>query len=1277
MGRPERPLDPEGGPVERFAFALRELRREAGGITYRAMAAEAGYTAATLSEAAAGERLPSLAVALAYVSACGGDAEEWERRWQRAAEDAAGQVPEGDGSAAPYRGLARFEPGDSGCFFGRDQLVADLAELVLGSRFVAVVGTSGSGKSSLLRAGLIPVLRGGDWAGERPAAIRILTPGARPAHTHARALVPVDGGGDTWVVVDQFEEVFTLCREPAERARFIDMLLTAVRPGSRLRVVIAVRADFYGRCGEHRELAAALRGAGLLVGPMSVEELREAIVKPAAAEGLVVERALTARIIADVADQPGGLPLMSHALMETWRRRRGGALTVKGYEAVGGVHGAIARTAEECYSGLSAHEAALARQVMLRLVAPGEGTDDTSRPARRAELAADAATVLDRLVGARLVTLDDDTVDLAHEALITAWPRLNGWIESDRELLRRHRLLTEAATAWEQLDRDAGVLYRGARLTVATEAFTPVAEPDPLTPLERAFLTASLDARRHEQRQATRTSRRLRGLTTALTILVALAVVAGLTAWNQSTASTRQQLQAEARRIAAMAASLRSSDPRTAMRLSAAAYGLADLPDSRSALLDSYAQTELDRFDPGQGSAAAGGDDDPVQRFLSRDGRVLTTVTDDRVERWDTSTRRRTGSFPGTGDLEFPGVQGISPDGGTLMIWTKDGLRLWDVDAGRRVGARIGSAGDSSAGTTGSFVTDTRILLSSRYAGRSGIRFRLWDTALGRAVFEQNLRDESSADAVASPDGRLLAICRRLGPVQVWDTVVRRRLPIPWATANRDLCPSRSQGFVSAAGDSREGRLLFTPDSRALAVVGDFPDGSGVRAWDLASGKQRLRIEYSWPKDARTRMTFGADGAFVAAANGDEILLWRTADPAVPVLRHPLSSTGSYDLDGTSALRLDLDRRRIRYLEVRGWERRISVASLALDEALDSVYPVGPVRAATYSPDGRTLAAVRRLDGATRFQLLDAATAEVLADLPNPQMFCLPDPNCENHTAFSADGGTFAYGAKPPAGRYSKVTFYVWDTRTHRQIASLSLPAGVEGIGLSPDGKTFLASRFKGSGTIELWDVRSRTRTRVLSGVRDVPAVRPDGRLLATSGGDYVDLPSGKVTHRNASDPLSAVVFSSDGRYLAVGGRGGVTIWDGDARRRLANLPAVPDGDTAGATDDDAQFVTAVAFSPDARYLAVGTAGGTLQIWQTEAPHLQPTVFPALGGRVQSVAFGPDGDTLYAASTHRRSRSYDLDPEHVVTTVCERAGGGLSRADWQSYLPDVPYRDVC
>ncbi|WP_443066422.1 nSTAND1 domain-containing NTPase [Streptomyces sp. NBC_01262] len=507
---------------------MRELRHRTGGITYRAMAGRAGYTAATLSEAAAGERLASLPVVLAYVRACGGDAHEWERHWQQAAQDESGQPPEDDGSAAPYRGLARFEPGDSGRFFGRGQLVADLSQLALDNRLVAVVGTSGSGKSSLLRAGLIPLLRGQAWPGERPTAVRILTPGEQPALAHGRTLAPVDGAGDTWVVVDQFEEVFTLCQDPAERARFIDLLLAARSLGSRLRVVIAVRADFYGRCGEHRNLAAALRGASLLVAPMNGDELREAIVKPAAAEGLVVERALTSQVIADVADQPGALPLMSHALLETWRRRRGRTLTLDGYQAAGGVHGAIARTAEECYTGLSTHQATLARHVMLRLIAPGEGTDDTSRPARRTELPADGpadtTAVLDRLATARLITLDDDTVDLAHEALITAWPRLHAWIERDRDLLRQHRQLTEAATAWDQLDRDIGALYRGARLTAAQEAFTPPAGPDPLTPLERSFLTASLEAQRREHHQAARTTRRLRTLTTALTFLLIIAV---------------------------------------------------------------------------------------------------------------------------------------------------------------------------------------------------------------------------------------------------------------------------------------------------------------------------------------------------------------------------------------------------------------------------------------------------------------------------------------------------------------------------------------------------------------------------------------------------------------------------------------------------------------------------------------------------------------------------------------------------------------------------------
>jgi transcriptional regulator with XRE-family HTH domain len=344
-------LDPAAGPVQRFAFELRKLRLGADGITYRSLARRAGYSVTTLSQAAAGEQLPTLPVVLAYAGACGADPAEWEARWKAAVEESADDGSrDDDGALAPYRGLARFETGDSDLFFGREQLTTDLVDLLRRRRFAAVFGPSGSGKSSLLRAGLIPALRRAQAPGPRPAAIRILTPGERPARSHAPLLTPAlpregDEGADTFLIVDQFEEVFTLCHDTAERARFIDLLLTARHPESRLRVLLAVRGDFYGRCAEHRELADALRDANLLTGPMSRTELRDAVVKPATAAGLTVERALTTRLVEEIADAPGGLPLLSHALLETWRRRRGKTLTMAGYEAAGCLDGAIAKTA--------------------------------------------------------------------------------------------------------------------------------------------------------------------------------------------------------------------------------------------------------------------------------------------------------------------------------------------------------------------------------------------------------------------------------------------------------------------------------------------------------------------------------------------------------------------------------------------------------------------------------------------------------------------------------------------------------------------------------------------------------------------------------------------------------------------------------------------------------------------------------------------------------------------------------------------------------------------
>ena len=305
---------------------------------------------------------------------------------------------------------------------------------------------------------------------------------------------------------------------------------------------MAVRADFYLRCTEHRGLAESLREAALPVTPMTADELREAVTRPAQAARSLVERDLATRIVEEVLDQPGALPVLSHALLETWRRRKGPRLTLAAYEAAGGVRGAIAATAEKVYDELSPGQRDTARRSLLRMIQPGRGTADTRRPLTRAELDdltdPDTSLVVERLAGARLLTVDDDCVQIAHEALITGWPRLRGWIDQDRERMRQHRRLTEAARGWLEHDHDPGALYRGTSLSRAEDLF---ADHDSLTETEQAFLRASLDARRNERRAAARSARRSRVLVTSLSGTLAVALVVGVTAWHLRHDNERQR----------------------------------------------------------------------------------------------------------------------------------------------------------------------------------------------------------------------------------------------------------------------------------------------------------------------------------------------------------------------------------------------------------------------------------------------------------------------------------------------------------------------------------------------------------------------------------------------------------------------------------------------------------------------------------------------------------------------------------------------------------------
>lgn len=500
MGRPEKPLDPGEGPVQRFASELRALRSDAGSPTYRSMACRAHYSPTALAQAAAGDRLPSLAVVVAFARACGGNPDEWQQRWSQAAEESAA-FRDDDVALSPYRGLERFESEQRHLFFGRDRVVDSLLDLIRTKRFAALSGPSGSGKSSLLRAGLLPVLRDAARCAGHPVTVHLITPGPRPATTYEQLLSPGADDPERWIVVDESHELGTPVPDLDERLRFVELLVAARRPESRLRVVLNLRPDFLWWCPRRTPWLDTLTDCTVRIPGMTSAELREAIVRPAAAAGLAVERDLTARLVDDFLGQPTMLPMVSNTLLRVWCRRRGRVLTLADYEETGGVRGALATTAEEVFDRLCARQRLTARRVLRRFVAPDENRSYVRRPVRPSELRAfedrETRPVLNTLVGARLVTLGENSAELTHDAVISESPRLRRWLEEDRERLLHHRYLTEAAGAWQELGHDECDLYRGKRLAIAESLFLSCQEPDELTGLEREFLTASRHAQGH------------------------------------------------------------------------------------------------------------------------------------------------------------------------------------------------------------------------------------------------------------------------------------------------------------------------------------------------------------------------------------------------------------------------------------------------------------------------------------------------------------------------------------------------------------------------------------------------------------------------------------------------------------------------------------------------------------------------------------------------------------------------------------------------------------
>ena len=584
----------------------------------------------------------------------------------------------------PFKGLAFFDRADAEFFCGRERLVSDLVARLVESPLVGILGPSGIGKSSLLRAGVLPALGEGALPGSAEWRQVLLRPGAHPRAELRRALdgdlgqalEQLSPGQRLVIAIDQLEEVFTLCEPEDERAAFLEELASTARDRERRAlVIVSLRADFYGRLASYPQVAAMLSSSHVLVGPMDRDELAQAIEEPAARAGLELERGLAEALVADVAGEPGGLPLLSTALLELWRARDGRVLRYHSYRASGGVRGAVARLAEDAYTRLDESERPIARSVMLRLASGEDATLARRRvPLGELERISGARPVLAALTDARLLTVKDGEVELSHEALLREWPRYRAWLDEDRIGRRVHAHLAAAANEWDERGRNVADVYRGARLAAALE--WRAGREQELDPVERAFLDAS-------QAGAERAQRRLRIVLGGVASLLALAIAGGVVALDQRSTARDHARVAEAQRLGLQAI----TEPRLDRSLLLARQGV-ELDDSRitrSNLLEALLRAPaVIRVLPGTGNPLAALEFAP-------DGRTLV-AGDSRgnVLFLDAATGRRAAA-PYKALSAISAIR-FSPDGTRLAV-AGDALRRHP----RRTDARVPEASVSRA----------------------------------------------------------------------------------------------------------------------------------------------------------------------------------------------------------------------------------------------------------------------------------------------------------------------------------------------------------------------------------------------------------------------------------------------------------------------------------------------------------------------------------------------------------------------------------------------------
>jgi DNA-binding SARP family transcriptional activator len=1187
--------------------------------------------------------------------------------------------PLGISPVCPYQGLAPYDVGDRDRFFGRDREITACLQRLATNPLLVVAGPSGCGKSSLVRAGLVPALR------QQGRRVIVFAPGSDPDAALTDALAAAAGAAV--VVVDQLEEVFTV-GDGTDRVRAFCGRLASYA-ADKAPVVTAVRADHVADLAVDPAFARLAERGLHLVSPLTGDALRAAIEGPALQAGLRLEPGLVDLLVRDTEGEPGALPLLSHALAQTWERRDGRVLTVEGYRATGGIRGAVARTADRLYESLPPEERDILRGVLLRLVAlsPPDGEPVRSRvPLGAIGGDVERERIVRLLVRARLVTTEEDTLELAHEALARAWPRLRSWLDEDAAGQRVLHHLAAAATGWEALGRPASELYRGARLEAARE-WRHDTRPD-LTALETAFLDASVaraESEREElvqrSRLQARQNRRLRGLLAGGALLLVVALVAGAVAARRGREAGRQRDEAAFESLVNRSLALRASDRATAALLAVEAYRRApDDPRARSALLGTFtAEPAFTGYQhlPAEtlhGGSLVPGTSTAVVALNGRDPQLLDLEDGELDDRFAPNE-----VTPSPTPVLRPSQLRVSADGRFVVHMTTTdspaacfdperppaiddrpcvAFSVYQIASGGRVVGPVSpafGASDVAINADGSLVA-----VAGGAEGELAV-YRTADGARVGAVPGLPRPDDPRVDDPAWGEHRRVSAAVAFGPD---GSLYLGSL----AGAIRVVDPATMQVVRTLDGPplSSNVNLAVSPDGLLV--------GTGrvaIVAMDTATGAMRWAADiYQVGVDPYPCMSFA-----LAPARGHFYCgnAWGLIDERDLATGLPTGVRFDTQLGVASDLAIGSGGR-----DLVAFGRVPVVSRWRLDGGGAIVDPVaeGRVLIGGYDPTGRMLLVVNRTSSANTTAAavdLDPAVWDPTSDEPIDEL-----EGSRGALWFGRDllGGYFADGNR------------LYDVRTHAAVPDdgvLPPPDGRQLLWMSPDGARTYGSVVDdetGRPGCEIWTYDPDHRRRIdpsidvtgqnactwetsVSGTRDGSKV-----VVTTGGGNYLARKTTVYDGRTGEQlagPLRGAIATSvspDGVLVGADASGVITQYDLDSLEPVGTFP----GTRAG--------VVQLRFSIDGEELVAISWNQTLSVYDvgTRSRLGDPIVndVPYLSGSLR-----PDGNAV-ATTTPDGVGVWDIDPEHLAAAACRVAGRNLTATEWDTYLGDQgDWRATC